>query len=102
MATKLPRITIVITPELHAALKELRSVSGVSSSGFISNILSEAVPMIHSVTKSFKLAKSGVKAPLEPMKQVLETAMMDAAQIRMDLDKPMAKKKLRKTAGQKK
>lgn len=101
MATKLPRITIVITPELHAALKELRSVSGVSSSGFISSILSEAVPMIQSVTKSFKLAKSGVKAPLEPMREVLEQAMVDSAQMHLQIGNT-PRPKLRKTAGSKK
>lgn len=100
MATKLPRITIVISAELHAALKELRSVSGVSSSGFISSILSEAVPMIQSVTKSFKLAKSGVKAPLEPMKEALEQAMVESAQMHLQMTNTPPKK-LRKTAGKK-
>ena len=99
MPTKLPRIGLTVSPQLHAALGELRRVSGMSSASFLSSILEESVPMIEAVTESFKLAKSGVRAPLEPMKDVLAKAMVAGAQVSLDLHKPVKPKRIRKTSG---
>jgi hypothetical protein len=92
MPTKNPRMYITLTPELDRALREFRKVSGVSGSSFVTSILSEAVPMINSVAESFRLAKTGVRAPLEPMKEAINRAMIEGAQISLELHKPPRKK----------
>ena len=96
MPTKNPRMYITLTPELDKALRELRKVSGTSASSFVATILTEAVPMINAVSESFRLVKQGVRAPLEPMKEALNRGMMEAAQISLDLNKPLKTKKLRR------
>jgi hypothetical protein len=96
LPTKKPRMYVTLTPELDKALRELRKVSGVSSSSFVASILSEAVPMVNAVAESFRLAKTGVRAPLEPMKEAINRAMIEGAQISMQLNEHSDVRKYRR------
>jgi hypothetical protein len=54
-----PRITITLTPEVYALLREISALSGNSQSSFVGQVLSESVPvlqrMVHMLSAANRL-----------------------------------------------
>ena len=59
-----PRITITITPELHAVLRRLSELSGQSQSGIVGELLGESVPVFERMVTVLEAAQK-LKAEAE-------------------------------------
>jgi hypothetical protein len=67
MATKNPRITITLTPELHAVLRRLSELTENSQSGIVGELLLSSLPIFERMCSVLeaaqKLKEQGLNAP---------------------------------------
>lgn len=67
MATKNPRITITLTPELHAVLRRLSDLTSNSQSGIVAELLTSSLPVFERMCEVLdaaqKLKEHGLSAP---------------------------------------
>lgn len=92
MATKNPRLQVVLKPETYAAIKDAAAAVGASNSSICAELLDAAVPTLIKLQEAVKLSKTAPAEAFEKMAEVLATAQADAAQCQLDLDE----RKLRK------
>lgn len=97
MPTNLKRISISLPPELEHALNDLREATGVAPASFIVEIMTEAVPMIRSITQAATLAKQNNADAFQVLGEALTEAMYQGTSVQMDLIE--AHRKIRKSAG---
>lgn len=74
-----PRITITITPELHAVLRRLSELSGQSQSGIVGELLGESVPVFERMVTVLEAAQK-LKAEAERGTEELKAGLIDAHQ----------------------
>lgn len=74
-----PRITITITPELHAVLRRLSELSGQSQSGIVGELLGESVPVFERMVTVLEAAQK-LKAEAERGTEELKAGLIDAQQ----------------------
>lgn len=79
MPTKLPRMGLSLTPELHASLMKLSKASGTSASVFVVEMLSTALPAIEALTTALEMAK------IDPA-QGLALAVRNMVQVQADVN----------------
>lgn len=97
MPTKNPRINVTVSQELYEALSEFRAASGMSSASLLSQLLSETVPVIRAMTEAFKLAKSSPAKASDALREVVQDAHVQVAQLQLDMAPKPKRKKLRKS-----
>lgn len=97
MPTNLKRISISLPPELEHALNDLREATGVSPASFIVEIMTEAVPMIRSITQAATMAKQNNADAFQVLGEALTEAMHQGTAVQMDLIE--ATRRIRKSAG---
>ena len=97
MPTNLKRISLSLPPELEHALNELREATGVSPASFIVEMMTEAVPMIHSIVEAANLAKRNNADAFQVLGEALTEAMHQGSSVQMELIE--ANRKIRKSAG---
>lgn len=77
MATTNPRITITLTPELHAVLRRLSSLTSNSQSAIVAELLTSSLPvfgrMCSVLEAASKLKEQGLNAP-QAVRDSLERA----------------------------
>jgi hypothetical protein len=82
MATKNPRITITLTPELHAVLRRLSTLTDNSQSGIVGDLLISSLPVFERMCSVFeaarKLREHGFNAP-----QAVRDSL-DRAQVKLE------------------
>ena len=86
MPTKNKRISIVISPELDAALREFKDASGMSPASYIRQMIESAVPMIQKMALAFRVAKKNPEAGLIAIQELADSVTVTAAQISLDVD----------------
>lgn len=69
MATTRPRITVTLTDETHALLKDLSALSGKSMSFLISDLVEGIIPQLSRTVEVMKAAKN---APEEIRQKIIE------------------------------
>ena len=69
MATMRPRITVTLTDETHALLKDLSALSGKSMSFLISDLVEGIIPQLSRTVEVMKAAKN---APEEIRQKIIE------------------------------
>lgn len=82
-----PRIVFYPTPELIEALNELHEVTGASRSGFVTELMCNALPMIQQLVKAARLAKAKDIAALDVMNAALQAALCDGQQMSLEIAK---------------
>lgn len=97
MPTNLKRISISLPPELEHALNDLREATGVAPASFIVEIMTEAVPMIRSITQAATMAKQNNADAFQALGEALTEAMHQGTAVQMDLIE--ANRRIRKSAG---
>lgn len=97
MPTKLPRVAISLTPELHVALEKFTAESGMAKSQLISQLLSETVPVIDAMTEAYRLAKKSPAAAADRMRDLVQSAHVGLAQLQLDMAPKPKKRKMRRS-----
>ena len=69
MATNRPRITVTLTDDTHALLKDLSALSGKSMSFLISDLVEGIIPHLSRTVEVMKAAKN---APEEIRQKIIE------------------------------
>ena len=80
-----PRVVFYPNPELLAALKELNESTGASMSGFVTEVLTQAIPMIRQISMAARLAKAKDITALDVMNQALQTALLQGQQMSLEM-----------------
>lgn len=97
MPTKLKRISICLPPEVEHALNDLREASGIAPASFITQIITESLPMIQALTKANRALKHDQAEAFEVLGQALATAMHQGTETQLELIE--TRRKVRRTAG---
>lgn len=82
MATSNPRITVTLTPAVHAVLRELSELGGQSQSSIVGELLESSLPVFERVVLALRAAstiqasaKAEIASGLERAQAKLETQM---------------------------
>lgn len=87
-----------VTPSesVHALLAELQRLTGKPPATIVREFLDEAVPALENAVDALRMLKDRPQAAMQAVDRMLDTAMLGAAQARLDLDKAMNAKPGRK------
>lgn len=69
-----PRITITLTPEVHAALRQLSLLGGESQSAIVGGLLEQSLPVFQRMVQVLDAARSAKEAMSSEMASGLEAA----------------------------
>lgn len=69
-----PRITITLTPEVHAVLRRLSALGGESQSAIVGGLLEQSLPVFQRMAQVLDAAKSAKEAMSSEMASGLEAA----------------------------
>lgn len=97
MPTKLKRISICLPPEVEHALNDLREASGIAPASFITQIITESLPMIQAVAQANRAAKHDQAEAFDVLQQALAAAMHNGSEAQLELMETT--RKIRRTAG---
>jgi hypothetical protein len=89
-------MAITVSATARASLERLSKVSGIAASQFVSKIVDDAVPIFDAMAGAFEVAKTNPRGAIESFEGVARDALVQAAQINMDLHDAKPKKRLRK------
>jgi len=92
MATKNPRIQVVLPPETYEAIKLAADAVGASMSSICSEILGEAVPALLKLQQALKLHNTDPGKAFEMMADALTASQADANQLQLDISERQLKK----------
>lgn len=96
MTDKKPRMQVTPTRTTFALLKEMERLTGKPSATITRELLDEANPALEMAIDALRTLKDRPQAAMQAVDRMLDTAMMGAAQARLDLDTAMRKKPGRK------
>lgn len=97
MATKLKRISVCLTPELEHALNDLREASGIAPASFITQLMTESLPMIQALAQANRALKHDQAEAFDVLSSFLASAMHQGSETQLELMENT--RKLRRTAG---
>lgn len=97
MPTKLHRIYVPVSAELDEALDAFNAESGLAKSQLLSQLTSELVPVIRAMTDAFRLAKKSPAQAADSMRDLVQGAHVQIAQLQLDMAPKPKKKKLRRS-----
>lgn len=96
MPATTPRMQVTPTRTTYALLRQMQELTGKAPATITRELLDEAVPALEMALEALRMLKDRPKAAQQAVDRMLDTAMMGAAQARLDLDKAMNKKPGRK------
>lgn len=85
MATNRRRYVFYASPELEAALEDLRDATGASISSFVGQMLQEQMGILKSIAKAARMAKQKDIAALDVMNQALQEMLLKGQQMSLDM-----------------
>ena len=91
-----PRMHVTPSESVHALLGELSRLTGKPPATIVRELLDEAVPALEGSVEALRMLKDRPQAAMQAVDRMLEGAMQDATQARLDLDKAMNRKAGRK------
>ena len=97
MATKLKRISVCLPPEVEHALNELREASGIAPASFITQIITESLPMIQAMSQAHRALKHDQADAFDVLANALASAMHQGTETQLQLIETT--RKVRRTAG---
>jgi hypothetical protein len=89
--TKNKRISVIISPELDAALRDLKDASGMSPANYVRQVMEVSTPTIRKMAEAFRIAKRNPEAGLVAFQNLTDAATVTGAQLSLDMDKTRAK-----------
>lgn len=95
MPTNKARLNVTLTPELRGALDRFSAETGISRSQILAQLLSEAVPVIDTMTEAFRLARKSPASAVSAMREAVMGAHVELAQMSLDMAPDKKKVKLR-------
>ena len=101
MPASRPRMHVTPSESVHALLAEMQRLTGKPPATIVREFLDEAVPALETAVEALRMLKERPQAAMQAVDRMLDTAMLGAAQARLDLDKAMNAKpgrKVRKAA----
>lgn len=87
---------ITLTQPTRDALDRFTEQTGIASSQLAAQLLDGAVPVIHAMTDAFAIARQAPDKAAGIMHESLTKAMVQAAQLKIDLDEDRRTPKLRR------
>lgn len=91
------RIQVPVSEDTLLAYQALADVQRSSLAAVTAEILEQAAPMVRQIAGALETAKTAPARALRGMTDALDQVLMDADQLRMDIDpKPQAKPRGRK------
>lgn len=96
MATKLPRISVSLSPEAKAALDALSVAAGVSASSFVGGLIQDAIPMIEASARAIAAARTQPQKAADILNEQVVKANMLLAQQQLELDEVIKVRKMRR------
>ena len=99
MATKVPRIAFVPSPELRALLEEISEASGRPVASIASELLDDIVPVLRETLDAMKAVASQPERAQELVNQFAVRAVQQVGQATLDFEADLAKKRKRKKGG---
>ena len=91
-----PRMQVTPTRTTFLLLKEMERLTGKPPATITRELLDEATPALEMAIDALKSLKMRPQAAMKAVDRMLDTAMLGAAQARLDLDKAMKAKTGRK------
>lgn len=98
MTANLPKPRMQVTPTRTSflLLKEMERLTGKAPATITRELLDEATPALEAAIEALRVLKQRPKQAMQAVDRMLDTAMLGAAQARLDLDKAMNAKPGRK------
>lgn len=95
-----PRMQVTPTRTTFLLLKEMERLTGKAPATITRELLDEANPALEMAIEALRTLKERPQAAMRAVDRMLDSAMLGAAQARLDLDKAMNKKPGRKPGNQ--
>ena len=99
MATKVPRIAFVPSPEVRALLEEISEASGRPVASIASEILDDVVPVLQEALAAMKAVAAQPERARELVNEFAVRAVQQVGQATLDFEAEQAKKRKRKKSG---
>jgi uncharacterized protein (DUF1778 family) len=96
MPTKLPRISVSLTPEAKAALDALADAAGVSASSFVGGLVHDAIPIIEATTRALVAARTQPQKAADILNEQVVKANVMLAQQQLELADAIKVRKMRR------
>lgn len=91
-----PRMQVTPTETTYRLLRRISELTGKAPATITRELLAEATPALEATVEALEMLHKRPTQAMRAVDRMLEGAMMDAAQARLDLDKAMQKKAGRK------
>ena len=91
-----PRMQVTPTRTTFLLLKEMERLTGKAPATITRELLDEANPALEAAIEALRILKERPQAAMRAVDRMLDSAMLGAAQARLDLDKAMNAKPGRK------
>jgi hypothetical protein len=79
------RISVILSPELNAALVRLKQASGMSPASFIRQTMETSVPLILRMADAFEAARKNPEAGMLAIEELARSVNVTAAQLSLDV-----------------
>lgn len=98
MPATTPRMQVTPTKTTYALLQELSALTGKAPATITRELLDEATPALEGAIEAMRMIKARPAQAMQAVDRMLDVAMQEVTQARLDLDKAMNKKPGRKPA----
>lgn len=95
MPTPNKRISVILSPELDAALLQLKRSSGMSPASYIRQVMESSRPLILKIAAAFDSARKSPEAGIIALQELADSVTVSAAQLSLDVG-PKLRHKVRK------
>mgnify|MGYP001183532176 CR=1 FL=1 len=85
MPTPNKRISVILSPELDAALLQLKRASGMSPSSYIRQVMESSRPLILKMATAFETARKSPEAGIIALQELADSVTVSAAQLSLDV-----------------
>lgn len=90
------RMQVTPTRTTYALLQEMQALTGKAPATITRELLDEATPALEAAIEALRVLKQRPKEAMQAVDRMLDSAMLGAAQARLDLDRAMNAKPGRK------
>jgi hypothetical protein len=97
MATLLKRINVSFPADVHAAILECSTVSGIAASQIVSLLMANTLPVLQSMTKAFRVARVDPTQAMRLMGDLADESAVAAAQVSLKFGSAASRRKPRRT-----
>ncbi len=96
MPSVTPRMQVTPTRTTYALLREMQDLTGKAPATITRELLDEATPALVAAIEALRVLKQRPRQAMQAVDRMLDSAMLEVAQARLDLDKAMNAKAGRK------